>query len=100
MKRGSCITFRDHSPTRISHGKLGAMLLQKLLQILLLLVGLKMGGYELWHRYDEHLVFGKVIKIVTQKNEERLVIREVIRDADGKDEEKETELLLDSRGVK
>ena len=44
--------------------------------------------------------FGKVIKIVTQKNEERLVIREVIRDADGKDEEKETELLLDSRGVK
>lgn len=44
--------------------------------------------------------FGKIIKIETKKNEERIVIREVIRDADGKDEEKETELLLDSRGVK
>lgn len=43
--------------------------------------------------------FGRVVKIVTSKNEERIVIKELVKDPDDQWVEKESELLLDSRGV-
>jgi len=43
--------------------------------------------------------FGKVVRIVTAKNEERIVIKELMRDADDQFVERESELLLDNRGV-
>lgn len=43
--------------------------------------------------------FGRVVRIVTAKNEERIVIKELVKDPDDQWVEKESELLLDSRGV-
>jgi type IV pilus assembly protein PilP len=43
--------------------------------------------------------FGRVVRIVTTKNDEKLVIKELVKDPDDQWVEKESELLLDSRGV-
>jgi type IV pilus assembly protein PilP len=43
--------------------------------------------------------FGRVVRIVTTKNEERIVIKELVKDPDDQWVEKESELLLDSRGA-
>ena len=43
--------------------------------------------------------FGRVIRIVATKNEERLVVKELIKDPDDQWVERESELLLDSKGV-
>lgn len=44
--------------------------------------------------------FGKVIRIVTTRNEERIVVKELVNDPDGKLVERESELLLDARGTR
>lgn len=43
--------------------------------------------------------FGRVVRIVTTKNEEKVVIKELVKDPDDQWVEKESELLLDSRGA-
>lgn len=43
--------------------------------------------------------FGRVVRIVTTKNDERIAIKELVKDPDDQWVEKESELLLDSRGV-
>jgi type IV pilus assembly protein PilP len=43
--------------------------------------------------------FGRVVRIVTTKNDEKVVIKELVKDPDDQWVEKESELLLDSRGV-
>lgn len=43
--------------------------------------------------------FGRVVRIVTAANEERIVIKELVKDADDQWVERETELLLDTRGA-
>jgi len=43
--------------------------------------------------------FGRVVRIVTTKNDEKIVIKELVKDPDDQWVEKESELLLDSRGV-
>ena len=42
--------------------------------------------------------FGRVVRIVTAKNEERIVVKELVKDADDQWVERESELLLDTRG--
>lgn len=53
---------------------------------------LKVGGYVGQN-------FGRVVRIVTAKNEERIVIKELIKDADDQWVEREAELMLDTRGA-
>jgi type IV pilus assembly protein PilP len=43
--------------------------------------------------------FGRVVRIVTAKNEEKVVVKELVKDPDDQWVERESELLLDSRGV-
>lgn len=43
--------------------------------------------------------FGRVVRIVTTKNEERIVVKELVKDADDQWVERESELLLDNRGA-
>lgn len=43
--------------------------------------------------------FGRVVRIVTTKNEEKIVIKELVKDPDDQWVEKDSELLLDSRGA-
>jgi type IV pilus assembly protein PilP len=43
--------------------------------------------------------FGRVVRIVTTKNEERIVVKELVKDADDQWVERESELLLDTRGA-
>jgi len=43
--------------------------------------------------------FGRIVKIVPTRNEERIVVRELIKDPDEQWVERESELLLDSRGA-
>ena len=43
--------------------------------------------------------FGRVVRIVTTKNEERVVVKELVKDADDQWVERESELLLDTRGA-
>ena len=43
--------------------------------------------------------FGRVVRIVTTKNDEKIVIKELVKDPDDQWVEKESELMLDSRGV-
>lgn len=43
--------------------------------------------------------FGRVVRIVTAKNEERVVVKELVKDADDQWVERESELLLDTRGA-
>lgn len=44
--------------------------------------------------------FGRVVRIVTAKNEERIVVKELVKDADDQWVERESELLLDTRVAK
>ena len=43
--------------------------------------------------------FGRIVRIVTTKNEERIVVKELVKDADDQWVERESELLLDTRGA-
>lgn len=43
--------------------------------------------------------FGRVVRIVTTRNEERIVIKELVKDPDDQWVERESELLLDTRGA-
>lgn len=43
--------------------------------------------------------FGRVVRIITAKNEERIVVKELVKDADDQWVERESELLLDTRGA-
>lgn len=43
--------------------------------------------------------FGRVVRIVTARNEERVVVKELIKDPDDQWVERESELFLDSRGA-
>lgn len=43
--------------------------------------------------------FGRVVRIVTTRNEERIVIKELVKDPDDQWVERESELLLDARGA-
>ena len=43
--------------------------------------------------------FGRIVRVVTIKNEERIVVKELVKDADDQWVERESELLLDTRGA-
>ena len=43
--------------------------------------------------------FGRVVRIVTAKNEERIVVKELVKDPDDQWVERESELLLETRGA-
>lgn len=43
--------------------------------------------------------FGRVVRIVPTRNEERVVVKELVKEPDGRWAERESELLLDSRGA-